>query len=54
MVTHYASNLLTGSTMLRAFTGNEREMYYILFTGFTCLAALIILIASRFKLGAQE
>ena len=53
MVTHYASNLLTGSMMLQAFTGGERDMYYILFTAFACLAALMILLTSKLKLGRE-
>ncbi|MCL4258961.1 MAG: CPBP family intramembrane metalloprotease, partial [Anaerolineales bacterium] len=51
MVTHYASNLLTGSMMLQAFTGSEREMYYTLFVVFACLAAFIILFKDGVSLG---
>lgn len=51
MVAHYASNLLTGSMMLQAFTGSERTTYYILFVSFACLTALIIAWQSKFKLG---
>ncbi len=54
MVTHYASNLLTGSMMLQAFTGSGRTSYYVLFVVFACLAALIIIWKSRLKLGGQE
>ena len=51
MLTHYASNLLTGSMMLQAFTGDERSTYYILFVAFACLTALVIAVKSQFKLG---
>lgn len=51
MVFHLASNLLTGSMMLQAFTGGAREMYYILFVVSACLAALMIIWQSKFKLG---
>ena len=51
MVTHYASNLLTGSMMLQAFAGSERETYYILFVIFACIAALVIGLQTKFKLG---
>lgn len=51
MLTHYASNLLTGGMMFQAFTGGERETYYILFVAFACLAALIIAWNTKFKLG---
>jgi hypothetical protein len=54
MVFHYASNVLAGSVMLQAFTGGERETYYILFVAFACLAALTILRQSKFKLGYAE
>lgn len=51
MVFHYASNLLTGSMMLQAFTGSEREAYYALFVVFACLAAFIILLKDGVSLG---
>jgi len=54
MVTHFSSNLLTGSMMLQAFAGSEKSTYYVLFVAFACLAALVILFASRFKLGAEN
>lgn len=54
MVFHYASNLLTGSMMLQAFTGADRETYYILFVAFACLAAFVILRQSRFKLESDS
>lgn len=50
MVFHYASNLLTGSMMLQAFTGAEKTAYYILFVVFACLAALIIAWTTKFKI----
>lgn len=53
MLTHYASNLLTGSMMLQAFTGSERTSYYTLFVVFACAAALIIAWRSKFKLSAE-
>lgn len=54
MLTHYASNLLTGSMMLQAFTGGERTTYYMLFVTFACLAALAILWTTKFRLGYME
>lgn len=54
MVIHYGSNLLTGSMMLQAFTGGERETHYILFVAFACLAALIVLWQTELKLGSDN
>lgn len=51
MVFHYVSNLLTGRVMLRAFTDDALETYYILFVIFACLAALVIVRQTKFKLG---
>lgn len=54
MVFHYASNLLTGSIMLQAFTGSGRETYYILFVAFAFLAALFVLWRTKYKLGSEK
>lgn len=51
MVTHFASNVLTGYTMVLAFSGTGRTLYYILFIAYACLVALAILWQSRFQLG---
>jgi hypothetical protein len=51
MVAHYASNLLTGSVMLQAFSGSDRTAYYILFVVFACLSALIIMMKDGLSLG---
>jgi len=51
MVFHFASNLLTGSVMLSAFSGAEKAMYYILFVAFACLMALGIIWLTRMRLG---
>jgi lipid-A-disaccharide synthase-like uncharacterized protein len=54
MVFHYASNLLTGSLVLQAFTGSERDTYYVLFVIFACLAALVIIWRTKFRLGSAR
>lgn len=51
MVFHYASNVLAGSVMLLAFSGTEQAMYYVLFVGFACLAALVIAWQTKMQLG---
>lgn len=51
MTTHFTSNVLAGSTMLAAFSGAGRTVYYILFVACACLAALAILWQTRFRLG---
>jgi len=53
MVTHYASNLLTGSMILQAFAGGERTMYYILFVVFACVAALLLVIKDGLSMGRK-
>lgn len=54
MVFHFVSNLLTGSMMLRAFSGGERETYYILTVAFACLTALLIIWRTKFRLGSAR
>jgi len=54
MVTHFPSNVLAGATMLVAFSGSERAMYYVLFVICACLIALTILWRSQFRLGYRE
>lgn len=51
MATHFASNVLIGSTMLLVFSGSDRNIYYVLFVTSACLAALLILWQTRYKLG---
>jgi hypothetical protein len=51
MLTHYASNVLAGSLMLSAFTGSDKNIYYILMTVGISLAALAIALGSRLRLG---
>jgi hypothetical protein len=53
MLTHYASNLLTGSMMLQAFTGGERTTYYMLFVLFACMAALLLVLKDGLSLGRK-
>lgn len=51
MVTHFASNVLAGSTMLPLFSGSDRGIYYALFVTCAVLAALAILWKTRYRLG---
>lgn len=51
MVFHYASNVLTGSMMLIAFSGREKTMYYLLFVFFACLTALYLAWQTKLQLG---
>lgn len=51
MVFHYASNLLAGGMMLRAFSGDEKLIYWMLFTICTGLIGLIILWKEGASLG---
>lgn len=53
MLTHYASNLLTGAMMLQAFAGAERETYYILFVAFACVAAMLLMLKDGLPLGRK-
>ena len=53
MLTHYASNLLTGSMMFQAFAGGERTTYYILFVLFACVAALLLVLKDGLSLGRK-
>jgi hypothetical protein len=54
MLTHYASNVLTGSTMLHVFTGVARTAYYMLFVICACVMTLWIVWKSQFKLGGRH
>lgn len=54
MLFHYASNLLAGGMMLQAFPGNERQLYWLLFTACTCLIGLVIVIKEGTSLGKRS
>lgn len=51
LVFHFFSNLLAGGMMLRAFSGDERLLYWALFTACTGLVGLIILLKDGVSLG---
>jgi hypothetical protein len=48
---HYFSNLLVGGMMLLVFSGSEKLIYWMLFTAFAVLIALIILLKEGTSLG---
>ncbi len=54
MLFHYASNLLAGGMMLRAFSGDDRLLYWALFAACAALIALIILLRDGTSLGAHS
>jgi len=54
MLFHYASNLLAGGMMLRAFTGDDRLLYWALFAACAILIALVILLRDGTTLGARS
>lgn len=54
MLTHYTSNVLTGSTMLLVFTDVDRTTFYTLIVLCTCITALLIAWRSSFMLGESE
>lgn len=51
MLFHFASNVLTGSMMLLAFSGSEKTSYYLLFVACASLAAFVVAWRSQFRLG---
>ncbi len=53
MLFHFSSNLFAGGMMLRAFSGDERLFYWMLFAACTGLIALIILVAEGSSLGER-
>ena len=54
MAFHYASNLIGGGMFVQAFSGIDHERFYVLFVAFGCLTALVILLATKFKLGVAS
>lgn len=54
MLFHYASNLLAGGMMLQAFTGGEKQIYWMLFTACAGLIGLIILVTEGSSLGKSS
>ncbi len=53
MLFHFLSNLM-GSIGSSVFTGTDRVAFYALFMGFAALIALVIVWASRLKMGYRE
>lgn len=51
MLFHYSSNLLAGGMMLLVFSGSEKMTYWMLFTAFAGLIALLILLKEGSALG---
>ncbi|PKO14588.1 MAG: hypothetical protein CVU39_14015 [Chloroflexi bacterium HGW-Chloroflexi-10] len=51
MLFHYSSNLLAGGMMLLVFSGSEKMTYWMLFTAFAGLIALLILLKEGTSLG---
>lgn len=53
MLFHYSSNLLAGGMMLLVFSGSEKMTYWMLFTAFAGLIALMILLKEGTSLGKR-
>jgi len=54
MLFHLASNILGGALLVPLFSGAEPTRYYLLFTAFAWLLALVLVSRGRWSVGARR